>query len=457
MNPCTMRTRRNFRDFSPRAAVQAFFLTTVFFIENNLTSHAAACAFGFLFSFIPIFMIIAAILVQLLHASADSIAVIFGANGIIPTAIPMNEILDRIASIRVSGHFEIAIAVFTVWLSRNFFNAVSVSLRKIYKKRLTSRPVVNQFVVFAEEMVVILAIAALIFFSTTARTLFSLSLPSEIKALFADIASPLSAIFGNPFSHFLWLAKPAAQITMILVPYICVFVFIAVMYKAFASGSGPSLRLSVFSAGLCTVVFFAVQKLMSAFININRYDLVYGVFSRLIVMLLGVYVFFVLFLFFAQFMFVLQFFDDLLLGELYLLQERNLTAFFARIRYKIFVLPDYFLRPKKHLETCTFLPGEKIYSAGDFADSAFYIASGRVEIFGENEKSELAKGSFFGEMSCVLKKRRDNTVIASEKTIVVKISAAGFSELIHKNSEVSRKVLEQIGVYFAKIYGESAL
>src|SRR5574344_2241430 len=48
---------------------QSIYLTLVFYIQNNLYNCAAACAFGFLFSVIPVVMMVLAVLVRFLHAS----------------------------------------------------------------------------------------------------------------------------------------------------------------------------------------------------------------------------------------------------------------------------------------------------------------------------------------------------------------------------------------------------
>ena len=211
-----------------------------------------------------------------------------------------------------------------------------------------------------------------------------------------------------------------------------------------------STSLSAFSALLCTVAFLVAQKFMQIFININRYNIVYGVFSRLIVMLLGIYVFFMLFLYFAEFMFVVQFFDELLLGELYLLQGGNMTTMAAKIRYAIFVQPDYFFTAMPAAKV--FSDGEIIYRADEIAENTYYIAQGSVKIEHGGEESVLKRGCFFGEMSAVVGKTRDNTARSFGSATVVVISKDQFINLMHRNKEVARKVFEQISVYFSRIY-----
>ena len=56
---------------------QSIFLTIKYFVQNRLFSYASACSFDFLFSFIPIAMMIVTILVRILHASPDTVYSIF--------------------------------------------------------------------------------------------------------------------------------------------------------------------------------------------------------------------------------------------------------------------------------------------------------------------------------------------------------------------------------------------
>jgi len=53
--------------------------------------------------------------------------------------------------------------------------------------------------------------------------------------------------------------------------------------------------------------FWIAVRFMILFLDKNKYNLIYGVFSHMIVILLEVFVFFILFLLFAEFIYVIQF------------------------------------------------------------------------------------------------------------------------------------------------------
>ena len=59
------------KSLSPVAFVQSLYLNVGLFFANDLMSSASACAFGFLFSFIPVSMMIFVILFRFLHATPD--------------------------------------------------------------------------------------------------------------------------------------------------------------------------------------------------------------------------------------------------------------------------------------------------------------------------------------------------------------------------------------------------
>ena len=54
--------------------IQKLYLSIVFFFMNDMWSYASACAFGFLFSFVPVVMLVLVIVIRLFHASPDTIA-----------------------------------------------------------------------------------------------------------------------------------------------------------------------------------------------------------------------------------------------------------------------------------------------------------------------------------------------------------------------------------------------
>jgi membrane protein len=168
--------------------------------------------------------------------------------------------------------------------------------------------------------------------------------------------------------------------------------------------------------------FFIIQKLLKFFINMGRYNLVYGVLSNLIVLLLEVFIFFQIFLFFAQYIYVNQFFETLLLGELYLLPKRENQALIPRTKRILFIKPSKLVNKPENVIWVK--KGEIIYEAGKYDTSVYYITSGIAEITTNNRVELVTPASFIGEISAFLDIPREATVTAKSDLQLVKIKEA---------------------------------
>jgi hypothetical protein len=81
--------------------------------------------------------------------------------------------------------------------------------------------------------------------------------------------------------------------------------------------------------------------------------------------------------------------------------------------------------------------GEVIIQQGDIGDSFYMIFSGSVAVtrtnpHGSEALAKLVKGDYFGEESLFLHRRRNATVTATEKTILLMLSQADFNLLLKK-------------------------
>lgn len=97
--------------------------------------------------------------------------------------------------------------------------------------------------------------------------------------------------------------------------------------------------------------------------------------------------------------------------------------------------PDVFLTSlKRGRTTVEYQTGQLVFSQGDIADAAFYIARGKVKIFVVSEQGReavvalLGEGDFFGEGCLIAQPLRlamaasmtDATVIRIEKTEMIR-------------------------------------
>ncbi len=415
-----------------RTAIQTLYFTTVFFFSNDLFAYASACTFGFLFSFIPVSMLILVILIRVLHASPDMIEQLFGGNEQIMRFLNIDSVARTISQIKTITNFEIVLGIAIIFMARRFFSSIINSINRIFHTQIPVRPIITQLIIFAGEAILVSLTSIVIFLFTTARAITRYHFFSEII--------PIPPVLLSTMTDFM----------LNTLPYLIVFIIVLICYKG-ASRSRPPTGICLVSSVLCVASFIAVQKVMGHFINMNNYNIVYGVLSNTIVLLLEAFFFFTIFLFFAEMVFVRQYFDTLLMGELYLLPDRDDTSRIATIKRLLFIRPDSLLKDGKSVLKVP--KGGKIYSRGEKGQFTYYIASGSVLITRTNNLSYMDSGSFFGEEACLLDEIRNEDASAYTDVKLIRIPEEDFFTLLEKNPSVNNKALSQISKYFAKFYG----
>ncbi len=83
---------------------------------------------------------------------------------------------------------------------------------------------------------------------------------------------------------------------------------------------------------------------------------------------------------------------------------------------------------------------EMICQKGEQANEMFFIVNGKVEIQLDHKIIILSTGDFFGEMSLIEKKTRQNTVVALVPTKTLLINAIDFESLLKKNSAIAHSI-----------------
>lgn len=411
------------RKLTPATFSQCVFLSFKYFIQNRLLSFAGACSFSFLFSIIPIFVMIALILVRILHASPKMLASIIGVIPELQEYIDTDYVIQLVQSIDFIHSFEIFIGIFIFWMARRFFASVTDSLQNIFHNRTRRKALLNQIFTFVIELLTISTISAILFFFFSLGTIHMFDFLKDIPAV----------SFINNF---------ISGISINILPDFLIFAVITILYKS-SSGTKPHVLLCAFSALLCTFTFKIFREAMSALLDVASYNLLYGVLSHVIILLMEIFFFFVFFLFFAQFIFTVQFFDELLLGELYLLPKKDRKNIAGKIKRLLFIRPDFLVASGTeiiHLNT-----GDELFKESCRAKNAYYIAKGEVECIYEDGKRTIRhRGDFIGEVESLLRKKRNYTARALSTADIVVIEAASFRFLVHQNQEASRKVFRKL-------------
>ena len=412
---------------------QSIFLTIKYFFQNRLLSFAGSCAFSFLFSVIPLFIMIIMVLVRILHASPNMVSSIMSALPELQKYFDSDLIISSVQSIKTVTTFEIVAGLFIFWMARRFFASIFDSMQNIFHTQTRRRAVWNQVLAFLMEILIVIVISALIFAYISIHTISTLPIFKNIPQL---------SFFFNSFLSGDFILK--------LLPNIMIFVALIPIYKT-SAGTKPSFLLCTFNSLLCTFSFWGFRILLHFFLDVNQYTRIYGVLGHAIILFMDIFFFFVFFLIFAQIIYVMQFFDELLLGELYLLPKIEQKGLGANIKRSMFIRPD-FLMAKDRESLLLFKPGDYIFHAGDKDNSAYYIIRGSVKFLEDEnnpEKYKLAhRGAFFGEKECILNEERKLSAIAVLNTSIIKIESQRFRFLVHQNPEAARKVLRQISPYF---------
>lgn len=398
-------------------------------MSNDILSYSSACTFGFLFSFIPTIMIILVILLRFLHASPDTIINLISETEIFSSTVNISDMVSNILAVKKIGSFEIVLGLGIMWMARRFFSSVMAGMNAIYKSAVKSKPVVNQIIIFAGEAVMVIASSVIIFLLMSFRTIKRTQFLTEILS---DR-----------------LVKIATSRLINTLPIIILFVVVLALYKEMSTGR-PTWKASSIAASFCTVTFWLFQRLMSIFGSMYKYNIVYGVLSNVVILLLDVSFFFLFFFFFAQYLFVYQYFDELLLGELYVLPDRDETSLFPSIKRLLFIRPDYLLH--ETVNVIHLKKGEYVYRTNEEDDGTYYIAHGAVQILRHNNISFAERGDFFGEQACILNETRKEDVTAYTDVELVRIDSKTFLSLLDKNPEAGRKALSQISSYYAKVF-----
>lgn len=101
---------------------------------------------------------------------------------------------------------------------------------------------------------------------------------------------------------------------------------------------------------------------------------------------------------------------------------------------------------KKSLKQLTFSKGTKIYSKGEKAFFAYYVKSGRVDIYSSGGLllGQIGEGEIFGERGPSLEESRSVTAEASTNCILLPISEKTIQEKIKKADPVIRAILRSL-------------
>lgn len=413
---------------------QFWYLTVSNFNNNNLWDSACSCSFGFVFSFVPIALIIFSVLISVLKVSPGVIQYIYDFNEQIKNIVDLTPLIENLINKRTIHFADIILGIWIIWMARRLFLSIVRGMNTIFHAHQEKKGLFIQLFTFLSEFVLVIIFITVIMSTFTFNKLFENSLQDN----------SFFAFFYDSFPNFF---QVRSNVIFTSVTYFLLFIFTLYCYHI-VSGSKPRFRVCCFYAFCNTATFFILSFLINIFLNIPNYNFVYGTISTLIIMMVKVYFFFVIFLFCAQMVYVSQFFDDLLISELYLLPDQKQKGIWPTLRRKAFINS---LVLQTESNTSFYKAGQIIYTYGDSSDKVFYLREGQVMEETDTEIIRHDQGSVFGEIPVLLNQTRTGILTAVTDCVIMDIPAEKFKEIVNENPKVTAQALESIKTHLSTI------
>ena len=409
---------------------QMLYLTISNFSKNAMWESASSCAFGFIFSFIPVTMIIFTVLVGILRIYPNIYNFIISFTEQFDSVVKITPVLDKMMEISSFSSFNILLAVWVIWMARKLFNSIIIAMNKVFRSVSRRKSWFNQILTFIIEFGITLIIAVVII----AAFIFSqiLSLP----------------FFQNILALFPLLQKQSSSNVATFVLYFILFISTVIAYRVIP-GTKPMLRRCIFYAALSTICFFIVSWFLNMFMNVTNYNAVYGTISSLVVLMMKVYMFFIIFLFCAQMIYVSQFFVTLLRSEIYQLPPYGSKGMGAYLRRFLFINPSEIQTPQN---TVKLQIGDTLYKKDDKVSRVYYLKTGALSEASDKGFTLRSQGCFLGDVQCILNQTYQTEAQALAECELISFSAEEFMQIIEKSHHAARKAISKISEYTASAY-----
>ncbi len=402
---------------------QIIYLTCSNFQGNDLWQSASACSFGFIFSFVPLALIIFTILVGIIRVSPGILEYVNALGAEIESIVDIKPFINNIMNKRNFHVVDIFLGVWIVWMARKLFQSIILAMNKIFKFQRKRRGIFNQALMFLSEFILVIIITSIIIF------LFGFN-----KLVSSNVSEPLQGFLPS-------IVNQSSHTIISLAMYFVIFISTFFVYRV-VSGTKPPVWLCFIYGLLDSLSFYLISLWVSKFMNLSNYNIVYGTISTIIILMMKVYFFFVSFLFFAQMIYVTQYFELLLKCEVYLLPDSEHRGWMVQLRRMLFINPAAL---KTTTNTKAVNQGDVIFNADDKADSVYYIRTGTItEQFENGETQVFEKGSFVGDTLCLLDERFRGTGVASTDCKLIIFTAAEFKELMKKSPKAASKALSKL-------------
>jgi membrane protein len=397
-----------------RRAATAFAQRLVFalerFAEHELANHAAAGAYAFLLSAIPSVLLALGLASAFFRARPGALAEAETAALSLLGPLSSGEAVRRFFSMPLGGLAAAAGILSLLYSARLLIVTIQRGIRVVWAAAGKSGLLRENLLGFALELAALVAVVAVLAVSEGSRFLAE-TLGTTVRAL----------------RVVAWAGPPLVLLAFVYLTY------------RFAPPTRPPRGMALVAALLCVGLGLAFASLFDLFMGEAKYDLLYGILGKLIVLLANVYFFFCLFFAFAEVVYIEEHFDALLFARF----QACLRAP-SRIERALFAEPERLLR----LYGRAYRGGERIFSVGEGGREAYFVKGGSIGIYipaaeGELRLATIEAGELFGEMALIRGEARSATARADVETLVLVIPAEVF-EIYLRTDDAPRRLAEML-------------
>jgi len=337
------------------------------------------------------------------------------------------EVLGPLASAQAVGAFfesrlglaAIAVgAVSLVWAARLFVVTVQRALRLIWSAEGRNTIVRDNALTFGMELLFLVAAVIILALSQGLNIILE-TIPKERLGLLAGRAGrlgragPLLALYL--FVFFTWLVIPPVR---------------------------PRVRTILGVSIICMALYLGFAGLLDLFIDAARYAFLYGVFGRVIIILVNVYAFFTIYFYGAEYVYVEEHFDALLFARFYRVARMPMAS---RMEKGLFMEPERLMGRYAR----DFPAGALIFSMGEPGASIYYIYDGDIGVYlgpkgSETRVGVMKPGDFFGEMAHILDEPRTATVRAETDAVLFELPPAVYDQFLRSDGEALRSLADSL-------------
>ena len=404
-----------------------------FFGKNGLTNHAAAGAYGFLLSAAPMLLIVSFFLIRAFRTAPESAIALLNEIPFLYFAIdeqwPALEFLIY-APVGIST----LVAMLSIfWAGRIFAVSMQRGINIVFSGSKSRNPVEENLVTLAIEFVILLVMLAVILGSDMALRLYDAAGFLQDTPLF-DLLVSFSDSRTVRFFALGFLLFP--------------------LYR-FIPANPPRNFAALSGSLFCVVCYGIVTMLMDILLRQPMYNFLYGALGEIVIVLVGVYFFFLCFFLGCQFAAVTNSFDALLFLRLRETRSKDAPNS-KRPRLNLPRLLYYKVEGRLEKYLRLYREGDTIFSQGDKGNNVFFLLEGEVDVLLPSRRGtglsaaphrtvgSLKSGTFIGEMSYMLSEGRSATVRASTAVSALELPHSLFGEILGHDTGLDKSIIENL-------------